>query len=91
MAFEFQNSSIRNQPHAGQHLQCQKVVQNFKLAKVIELCLEVVDSIPKPLQWILLYSTFKGTLGFTLRPIIIPAVCILSSNHDDRRRFSFSF
>jgi hypothetical protein len=32
--------------------------------KVIELCLEIIDAIPKPLQGIWVHS--KGTLGFRL-------------------------
>jgi hypothetical protein len=32
--------------------------------KVIELCLEIVDSIPKPLQGIWVHHDSKGTLGF---------------------------
>ncbi len=48
-------------------------VSHSSCTKVIELCLEIVDSIPKPLQQIWLHS--KGTLGFRLWSHHCPSHC----------------
>ncbi len=52
-------------------------VSHSSCTKIIELCLEIVDSIPKPLQGIWVHS--KGTLGFRLWSHHNPSHFLLSS------------
>ena len=51
-------------------------VSHSSCTKIIELCLEIVDSIPKPLQGIWVHS--KGTLGFRLWSHHYPSHFLLS-------------
>ena len=62
-------------------------VSHSSCTKVIELCLEIVDSIPKPLQRIWLHS--KGTLGFRLWSHHYPSHCshLVASRRGEIRPF----
>ena len=54
-------------------------VSHSSCTKIIELCLEIVDSIPKPLQRILVHPNLKCKLGFRLWSHHYPS-CLLHSS-----------
>jgi hypothetical protein len=80
MANEFDDLSIRDHRRAWLHEQSRKLlkVSHSSCTKVIELCLEIVDSIPKPLQRIWVHWHPKGTLGFRLWSHHYPSLFLLS-------------